>query len=291
MSIEILETRHYAPGETVIGEGEESGEAYVIRSGTAEVLKRSASGREVLIARLDAGEIFGEMGLILERPRSATVRACESLTVDVVDPRSFTQLFENDTGRALRPFIQILCERLRVADARVVELDGEHATAEAHADEAPVELRVHLHAETPSARAALGGREALIVDRFPFRVGRQDVDPQGSLFHVNDLRLVDPTVPFRISRSHFAVVRCNNTCYFQDRGSKYGSLVNGKRVGGGYRNPVRVPLRVGRNSLQLGGKPAGLRFSLRVEKGEAGREAIWRKLRGYLRFSSDFSHS
>ena len=125
MSLRILETRRFSPGDTVIREGEESHEAYIIRSGTAEVFKRSSSGQEIPIARLDDGEIFGEMGLILDRPRSATVRACEELNVDVVDPTSFTLLFESESGRSLRPFIQILSERLRVADARVVELESE----------------------------------------------------------------------------------------------------------------------------------------------------------------------
>ena len=119
----IIESRRYAPGQAVIREGDESEEAYVIRAGTAEVLKRNSTGREVPIAVLDDGEIFGEMGLLLDRPRSATVRARSELLVDVVDPRAFTTLFDGDVGRRLLPIIQILGERLRMADARLAELD------------------------------------------------------------------------------------------------------------------------------------------------------------------------
>ena len=68
------------------------------------------------IARLDAGDFFGEMSLIDGKPRSATVIAETPITLLVVDSRSFRSLL--DGVPALRKKISVtLCERLRKADA------------------------------------------------------------------------------------------------------------------------------------------------------------------------------
>ena len=68
------------------------------------------------IARLDAGDFFGEMSLMDGKPRSATVIAQTPITLLVVDSRSFRSLLDGVPG--LRKKISVsLCERLRRADA------------------------------------------------------------------------------------------------------------------------------------------------------------------------------
>ena len=69
-----------------------------------------------VIARLDAGDFFGEMSLIDGKPRSASVIAEAPVTLLVVDSRSFRSLMDAVPG--LRRKISVtLCERLRKADA------------------------------------------------------------------------------------------------------------------------------------------------------------------------------
>jgi len=282
--MEILETRRFAPGTVIVREGDESTEAYVIRSGTAEVSVKNAAGREVPVAILDDGEIFGEMGLILDRPRSATVRARTAVEVDVIDPRMFTDLFAGEAGIRLRSILQLLCERLRLANTHLVEVEseaGDHLLDDEAAGD-PVPLTVRITAETPEANAALGGQGEVEISRFPFRVGRLDHGTPEGTFHLNDLCLVDDE-PFVVSRSHFSVVRNHNTCYYQDRGSKFGAMVNGKRVGGGYRNVSCVALELGRNTVRLGGRDDGLAFGIHVERGSEQSPGFWEKVRGTLR--------
>jgi CRP-like cAMP-binding protein len=50
---------------------------YHLLRGRVEVLKQVAPGRTVRVTELDPGEVFGEMTLFLDAPRSATVRAME----------------------------------------------------------------------------------------------------------------------------------------------------------------------------------------------------------------------
>ena len=53
--------------------GAKTDSLFVIVSGSAKVLNRDAEGREVILSMLEAGECFGEMGLIDDSPRSAAV--------------------------------------------------------------------------------------------------------------------------------------------------------------------------------------------------------------------------
>jgi NADH:ubiquinone reductase (H+-translocating) len=74
---------HYEAGEPIIRQGELSDSFYVIVRGSVQVL-REEDGRETAVARLAAGDSFGELGLLQHRRRhSATIRAVEP--VDVIE--------------------------------------------------------------------------------------------------------------------------------------------------------------------------------------------------------------
>jgi CRP-like cAMP-binding protein len=73
------------PGTEVIREGAPGVGLYVVLSGELEVTAHSASGEQVLLAKLGTGDIFGEMSLLTNQPTSATVRArgrCNLLFLD-----------------------------------------------------------------------------------------------------------------------------------------------------------------------------------------------------------------
>ncbi|HET7095742.1 MAG TPA: cyclic nucleotide-binding domain-containing protein [Casimicrobiaceae bacterium] len=64
----------FAPGEYLIKKGDASDSAYVILEGEAEVMGETGEG-EFVVAVLRSNELIGEMGVIRNRPRGATVRA------------------------------------------------------------------------------------------------------------------------------------------------------------------------------------------------------------------------
>jgi CRP-like cAMP-binding protein len=68
---------HFGPGEASVREGEPGDCLYQVLRGRVEVLKAVGPGRQVAVRQLEAGELFGEMTLLLDAPRSATVRALE----------------------------------------------------------------------------------------------------------------------------------------------------------------------------------------------------------------------
>src|SRR5262249_53497056 len=69
---------HFEPGQDVFHQGELGDRVYIILSGQAEVVREDAAGAHVL-ARLGPGECFGEMALLNQTTRSATVRCVATM--------------------------------------------------------------------------------------------------------------------------------------------------------------------------------------------------------------------
>jgi len=104
---------------------------------------------------------------------------------------------------------------------------------------------VRLIARTDEARRALGKAE-VIITAFPLNVGREcrtalmklsiSVDRRlGGTSQVNDIYLVDPTAPYRVSREHFLIDYAEGKFVLTDRGSVGGTTVNGTTLGGDRR--------------------------------------------------------
>jgi CRP-like cAMP-binding protein len=70
----------YEPGEVIIRQGDRGDRFYIVRGGTAEVLDESSQPPRRL-AVLSNGSYFGEIALLLDRPRVATMRALVEVTV------------------------------------------------------------------------------------------------------------------------------------------------------------------------------------------------------------------
>jgi CRP-like cAMP-binding protein len=71
-------TKTFAPGETLVAEGSEGEGLFVIASGTVRVTKKDDDGETVVLAELGPGDVVGEIGIVLRRPATATVRALSS---------------------------------------------------------------------------------------------------------------------------------------------------------------------------------------------------------------------
>ena len=108
MSIASLATEVEVPeGKVLAKEGQPGREFYVILDGKAAV---QIGGAEV--ATLGPGDFFGEMALLDQGPRVATVTASSPMEVAVLDPREFSTLVEEHPGVA-RKILKVLAQRLR----------------------------------------------------------------------------------------------------------------------------------------------------------------------------------
>ncbi|QRO01734.1 cyclic nucleotide-binding domain-containing protein [Archangium violaceum] len=79
--LEALELRDFQPGETIVEEGEPGSSLFAIVEGSVEVVRSPRSGRRRTVAFLGEGDFFGEMSLLSDVPRLASVRAFERTAV------------------------------------------------------------------------------------------------------------------------------------------------------------------------------------------------------------------
>jgi hypothetical protein len=112
--VNVTKKRSVEPGQWLLREGEQGEELFIIMRGRFQVERE---GREV--ARLSAGRHFGEMSLIDDGPRSASVRCLSEGQLLVVHRRDFYDLLRDDSSLAVKllwNFIQTLSGRLREVD-------------------------------------------------------------------------------------------------------------------------------------------------------------------------------
>jgi CRP-like cAMP-binding protein len=228
----MITLSRYQAGEVIVRENDFGETAYVVGEGQVEVSKQLDGGK-VHLAYLGPGETFGEMSMIDEKPRSATVTAVTETVVSEIRRDDFFNSFQTDPKVALA-LLKVLFERLREADARILQLQKAAPQHRLVPEEARGQLTVTLEGVTPRAAAALP-TTPFQINQFPFRVGRLSSDP----LVYNDLMLPD-SVPLQISRHHLAFIEQEGRIGVVDRGSTLGSWVDGQQLGGrsGLSGPV-----------------------------------------------------
>jgi thioredoxin reductase (NADPH) len=107
----------FAPGDVVLREGDTADRFYMVIKGEAEASHREPDGSEVVIGRFGPGDYFGEMGLLNDAPRQATIRARTSLELMALDRETFATLMKSSqaTEAEVR---RVAAERTRTASAR-----------------------------------------------------------------------------------------------------------------------------------------------------------------------------
>jgi len=114
------ELRRFEPAETLIAEGDGAACVFLILSGSAVVTKRLGQREEAVLAVRGAGEWVGEMALLDEGPRSATVAAREPMEALVV-PRSAFLAAVTSEPEAAADLLRVLTGRLRESDRAWIE--------------------------------------------------------------------------------------------------------------------------------------------------------------------------
>ena len=108
---------HLSKGDELVAEGSTGDQAYVIKEGQLEVLKVS-SGRAVLLAVRQPGEVIGEMALLEEAPRMASVRARTNSVVLAIHKKQLDELLHTSRSAAHAMF-RVMLSRLRETEATV----------------------------------------------------------------------------------------------------------------------------------------------------------------------------
>jgi CRP/FNR family cyclic AMP-dependent transcriptional regulator len=117
----VATLRHIPRYTVVLHDGDCTDNIYFVLSGALKVQISDEEGREVILSILGQGELFGEMGVLDDHPRSATVLAVESSEVVVIGQADFKQCLAENPDVALF-IMRNLTKRLRLADRNIESL-------------------------------------------------------------------------------------------------------------------------------------------------------------------------
>jgi len=113
--------RSYPKGRTIVSEGEPSQSMYILLAGRAKVQRSDSEGKEVILAVLGSGEFFGEMSLIDDAPRSASVITIEPCEFMAVSKEAFKAMLAQSPEVSMN-VMRGLVRRLREADKKIETL-------------------------------------------------------------------------------------------------------------------------------------------------------------------------
>jgi CRP-like cAMP-binding protein len=115
---EVSVSRRYEAGEVVFREGDGGDTCYIVRSGLARAVRQHSDGRSITLSHFAAGDIFGELAMFDEEPRSATVDVIEEVEVVAIPGRDMQRLMREHPEIAVK-LIAALAQRLRATNERL----------------------------------------------------------------------------------------------------------------------------------------------------------------------------
>jgi CRP/FNR family cyclic AMP-dependent transcriptional regulator len=119
--VPMIMRTNFGRNQTIIAAGDPTDSLYIVITGRLKVLMADEQGREVILAILGPGEFFGEMGLLDDSPRSAsvlTLEPCELLGISKID---FKRCLTENSDLSLT-VMRGLVKRLREADQKIGSL-------------------------------------------------------------------------------------------------------------------------------------------------------------------------
>jgi CRP/FNR family transcriptional regulator, cyclic AMP receptor protein len=109
----VTQEHEFEAGQIIVTQGTPGQAFYLILTGKVEILRDTNS-----LGAFGPGDFFGEMSLLDQAPRSATIRAIDHTTCLMLSSWDFKALLEQHPSIAVK-LLEVLSRRLRVADERL----------------------------------------------------------------------------------------------------------------------------------------------------------------------------
>ena len=116
-----MRPRHFARDEIVFHRDDPAGHVFLIAAGTVKISVPDESGHEVLVALQRGGDVFGELALFDESPRSATVTAITETSTLALTRTDFVGVLERNP-EAMRKMLALLARMVRRSTGHVEDL-------------------------------------------------------------------------------------------------------------------------------------------------------------------------
>jgi hypothetical protein len=218
----------YKAGAVILEEGGRDQVMFVIEAGSVEIF-RTDGGTVRAIRTLEAGDFFGEMGLLDDQPRTASARAATDCTLLALDAAGLDALLRAHPEVAIR-MLRTMAGRLREAGA-----EGRARKKGARSGEKPAVPAPAAGPAAPGALVTAAGSEIALPAKDEITLGRPD---QVSGFRP-DIDLGPLDTQRMTSRRHAKLVREGGELFvLEEVGTANGTFVNGTRVLTGVRTKV-----------------------------------------------------
>ncbi len=117
---DAAQIRSLQRNDVVFSEGDEPDRLYIAKSGRIAISNKSIDGRESMIALMEAGDLFGEMGLFDGEGRSAQARALEPSEILILPYSQVRSIYEA-RPQLLWQVVRLLAERIRTTDTALAD--------------------------------------------------------------------------------------------------------------------------------------------------------------------------
>jgi CRP-like cAMP-binding protein len=114
--------QNVAPKTMVFKEGDKGDALYIIKSGKVNILKRNSAGVDSVLVSLGKGAVIGDMAIIDEQPRSASVATIQESTFLIITKDDFRNLL-GDVPEISFQILKLTTERLRATNIHLKELE------------------------------------------------------------------------------------------------------------------------------------------------------------------------
>ncbi len=161
-------TKAFRDGESIYRQGDDSSWAFEVLEGSVELVKDGPEGLTVM-ARLKAGELFGELGILDNAPRAATARARGAVTVRAIPRDEFLRQMETDPDTALKVMTK-LARRMKGPDTVDPIRAAAYRSAAQNlpvpvADPEPLQAPPPLRVGRPLPQNLIGERQPTFIEK------------------------------------------------------------------------------------------------------------------------------
>ena len=113
--------RSFKVGEPICRLGDHGDSMMAVVVGTVRISRPTSRGKEVILADLRSGELFGEIALLDGKPRSANVVALTNCELMVLERRNVVPFLDHNPAACMK-LMEILCARIRRSDERMSDI-------------------------------------------------------------------------------------------------------------------------------------------------------------------------
>jgi CRP/FNR family transcriptional regulator, cyclic AMP receptor protein len=100
-------SRSYRKGDPIVVQGQGGEGFFIVTSGKAEAIRRRADGDNLVVNEFSTGDFFGELALLDDGPRTATITATEETTCLVLVRWDFLSLLREDADMAVEILLEL----------------------------------------------------------------------------------------------------------------------------------------------------------------------------------------